>query len=95
MKVVGEYSQNVNTKFKLFCTLQNFNSNQINTEWFHDGQLLPLRGSNYQIDSFDDSSVLTISRLSTSDSGNYSCRACSQLCDIISTILKVNGKSTC
>jgi len=92
MKIAREYSQNIDTKFKVFCSVQT-GSKPFLFEWLKNGHILPF-GANYQVESSEDDSLLTIFKLSPNDSGNYSCVAKNQFgSDSQSTLLSVKGLS--
>lgn len=85
-------SQNLNSKFQLFCSLQE-GSKPFHIEWLFDGHSVA-KNSKILVQNVGDSSVLTIEQLESYDSGNYSCQTKNRHgSDIQSTILSVKGLS--
>lgn len=83
-------SQNLHSKFQLFCSLQE-GSKPFHIEWLLNG-ISVVQNSRILIKKDEDSSVLVIQQLESSDSGNYSCRAKNRHgSDQQSTILSVKG----
>ena len=70
--VIPKRSQNVGTKFKMLCNLEE-GSNPFKFEWHKNGNFLLENKSHYKIETDQDESELTISKLDVDDSGNYSC----------------------
>ncbi len=64
--------QTVGKKFTLLCSIQE-GTGPLFYKWTKDGHLLPLTGSNHQVKSTGDNSLLIIDQLSLSDAGNYNC----------------------
>lgn len=90
---VPQRSQDIGSKLRLFCSLEQSSQGENTFEWLKNER--PLAGSRYRIESHPDESSLTISKLSSEDSGNYSCfvRTSEGLTTQQSTILVVKGLS--
>ena len=69
---ISKQSQNLNSKFKLLCILQE-GFKPARFEWHKDGRVLLEFNSNYRIETEEDESEFTILKLDSNDSGNYSC----------------------
>ena len=93
-----EKIHNVGGKFKQWCGILD-GSKPLRFEWRKNGQPLAqiMANYHYHIDNVDDdSSILVIDKLSSNDSGNYSCHVSNQFgSDIQSTILTVKGLCLC
>ena len=64
--------QLVGSKLNLFCAVQE-GTGPLFYKWTKDSHPLSPTGSNHQVKSSEDNSVLIINQLSTADAGNYSC----------------------
>lgn len=73
MDVKSRQLLNAGSKFKFACYL-NEGSKPVSFDWSRNGQRLA-KSDKYKIDTFADESILTIPRLESTDSGNYSCVA--------------------
>lgn len=70
--------QNVGTKFFLLCALQEGKASKI--EWYRNDVLISSKyGQNHKIDLQEDSSMLTIYRVTPQDSANYTCIASNEV----------------
>ena len=88
-----QQSQNVGSKFIILCAVQEGKPNKI--EWFRNGNLISSKnGQNHKIDLLEDSSMLTIYRVTPEDSANYSCIASNEVSSASQfTVLTVRGLS--
>lgn len=66
-------SLNVETKFKVFCNLQE-GTRPFLIKWFKNGQLLSDSSDSLKIESDDLGTELSIYKVQPSDSGNYTCK---------------------
>lgn len=84
--------QNVGTKFRIFCSL-NEGTSPFQFVWTRNGRLLSISDSRYQIETTLDNSVLTIPSLSLDDTdSNFTCSVRNEVgSDFKSTILIVKG----
>lgn len=88
-------SQNVGTKLKLSCTVQQ-GSKPLQFEWFKNDRLLLIEDLHFQIKHEVDDSELIIPELNSRDSGNYSCIVRNSIAsDSQSTLILVKGLPFC
>lgn len=64
-------AKNVGTKLRLYCSIEE-GSKPVQFEWFWNGNSVGKNGK-ILLQHSDESSVLMIDQLDSSDSGNYSC----------------------
>ena len=84
-------SQKVGTKLLIVCSPQE-GSKPFQFEWRKNGLVVKDTDPGYKIDSNEDESLFTISKLESKDSANYSCLVRNQFGkDIQSTVLTVKG----
>ena len=84
-------SQKIETKFSILCSPQE-GSKPLQFEWRKNGLVLKDTDPGFKIDSTEDESLFTISKLESKDSANYSCLVRNQFGkDIQSTVLTVKG----
>nr|XP_027203955.1 uncharacterized protein LOC113797727 [Dermatophagoides pteronyssinus] len=88
---VSRRSQNVGTKLKITCFVQQ-GQKPFLFEWYKNDQLIFNDHHKYHIDSDDDTSLLAIANLNEKDSANYSCTVRNDFgFDTQTTILIIKG----
>lgn len=88
---VPRRSQNVGTKLKLFCSIQE-GTKPLEFEWRKNGKSLFSDNDKYRIVTDEEVSEMTIATLDRSDSANYSCTVRNKFgFDTQSTTLAVKG----
>lgn len=87
------YTPNVGGKFKLFCYLKE-GQQPVTFTWLKsDRKLAITEKENYRINSLDETSILSFSNLSASDSSDYSCSVLNAYGnDVLTTSLRVQCK---
>ena len=78
LKLVDHFpkkSQNIATKLKIHCELEQGNK-PVQFEWHKNGIPLPSSGNGYRIESSEEDSLLVVDKVTISDSGaSFTCYA--------------------
>ncbi len=75
IRIIGNHiiNQTEGTKFRVFCSIQK-GSNPLFFQWAKNEEIISSKHeTNYKIETSDEHSILIISSVRRSDSGNYSC----------------------